>query len=216
MNIPTKYQANPFNNAIEILNGGDAFSAENYCSARQLHEALGVGRDFSNWFRDRVKQYGFELDEDYITISLVDTSSYSPDLANRNNSHKGKSKIDYKITLDMAKELAMIENNEIGRRVRRYFIQAEKAARAMLIEQANQVQPIEQVTKRIKDNGKFKYLIILHEQGHKIAKAMANETDPEAKYQLHCQLRQVNGALGIPTLPLNDTRKPEALENSLD
>lgn len=202
--------ANPFNNAIEIIHGDAGYSAENHCSARQLHEALGVGRDFSNWFRDRVKQYGFELDEDYLSSHVVDNISYSPNLANRNNSHKGKSKIDYKITLDMAKELAMIENNEVGRRVRRYFIEAEKKVRELLVEQANQVQPIEQVTKRIKDNGKFKYLIILQDQGHKLAKALAKEADPEAKYQLHCQLRQVNDALGIPTRPLNDRRGLEA------
>jgi phage anti-repressor protein len=200
MNIPTKYQNNPFNNAIEIFHGDRNDQEGEFCEARDLHGALGVGRDFSNWFKDRIEKYGFEQGADF-----------SPILA---KSLGGRPATNYLITLDMAKELSMIENNEIGRKIRRYFIEAEKAARAMLIEQANQVQPIEQVTNRIKDNGKFKYLIILHEQGHKLAKAMVQETDSEAKYQLHCQLRQMNDALGIPTPPLNNTRSPQSLQHN--
>ena len=193
MNYPST--RNPFTTAVEIIQGDLTNSAEKHCDARDLHGALGVRRDFSTWFKDRVDQYGFIEGEDF-----------SPNLG---KSLGGRPATNYMITLDMAKELAMIENNEIGRRIRRYFIEAEKKARELLVEQANQVQPIEQVVSRIKDNGKFKYLIILHEQGHKLAKALASETEPEAKYQLHCQLRQVNYALGIPTPPLKNIALPE-------
>ena len=103
----------------------------------------------------------------------------------------------------------MVERTDVGRRVRQYFIFVEEHTRKLLEEQASQVQPIEQVTKRIKDNGKFTYLIILQEQGHKIASALGKASDPEARYQLHCQLRQVNDALGIPTPPLNPKALPE-------
>jgi phage anti-repressor protein len=147
-----------------------------------------------------VKEYGFVEGLDF----------YS----NLSKTPNGRAPIEYQLTIGMAKELAMVEKTDIGRRIRQYFIKVEEHTRAMLEEQASQVQPIEQVTKRIKDNGKFKYLIILHEQGHKLAKAMAQETDPEAKYQLHCQLRQVNDALGIPTPPLNNTRSPQSLQHN--
>lgn len=36
--------------------------------ARKLHEFLGVGRDYSNWIKARIKQYGFIENEDYILI----------------------------------------------------------------------------------------------------------------------------------------------------
>lgn len=187
--MKNQFPDNPFATAVEIVRGDHLSSDEQSCDARELHGALRVRRDFSNWFKDRVEKYGFEEGMDF-----------SPILA---KSLGGRPATNYLITLGVAKELAMIENNEIGRRIRRYFIEAEKAAREMLIEQANQVQPLEQVITRIKDNGKFKYLIILQEQGYKLAKAMANEEDPDARYQLHCQLRQVNDALGIPTRPLD-------------
>ncbi len=81
---------------------------------RDLHEFLEVGRDFSNWFKDRVEKYGFEEGEDF-----------SPILANSIESI-GRPKKEYIIKMDMAKELAMVENNEKGRQARKYFIKCEK------------------------------------------------------------------------------------------
>ena len=76
---------------------------EQTVNARNLHEFLEVGRDFSNWFKDRVEKYGFEEGEDF-----------SPILANSTES-TGRQKKEYIIKMDMAKELAMVENNEKGR-----------------------------------------------------------------------------------------------------
>ncbi len=47
-------------------------------------------------------------------------------MSDRSGGSKGKKRRDYLITLDMAKELAMLENNEVGTKTRRYFIQCEK------------------------------------------------------------------------------------------
>ena len=87
------------------------------CNARDLHAALGVGRDFSNWIKDRIAEYSFVEGEDY-----------SPNLA-RIPGRRGQPRTDYHLTIDMAKELAMIENNDIGRNIRRYLIAMEKQAR---------------------------------------------------------------------------------------
>jgi len=83
---------------------------------RKLHEFLGVGRDYSNWIKARIKQYSFEENEDYIVCS--------PKRASKGSG--GHNLLDHHITLDMAKELAMVERNEKGREARRYFIGCEK------------------------------------------------------------------------------------------
>jgi phage anti-repressor protein len=85
------------------------------CNARDLHTFLQVGKDFSTWIKERIETYSFIEGEDY-----------SPNLGNRSGGTKGRGKTDYHLTLDTAKELAMVENNEQGRQVRRYFIKLEK------------------------------------------------------------------------------------------
>jgi len=103
-------------------------------NARQLHKWLGVGRDFSNWIKDRIEKYGFTENEDFVTIDSPDlgnqksgSSEFSPNLA-KTPKH-GRPPIEYHLTTSMAKELSMVENNEKGKLARQYFIQVEKQAR---------------------------------------------------------------------------------------
>jgi phage anti-repressor protein len=84
-------------------------------NARDLHAFLMVGRDFSNWIKERLDEFGFAEGEDY-----------SPNLANRSDGKPGKPRTEYHLSLDTAKELAMVERNEQGRKVRRYFIECER------------------------------------------------------------------------------------------
>lgn len=86
--------------------------------------------------------------------------------------------------------------------MRRYFIQRERQALELLQQQATEVQPIEQVRNRIKDTPKFRYLLILQEQSRTLARELAQCQHPRERFNLHCALRQVNNALGIPTEPL--------------
>ena len=80
-------------------------------NARELHEFLENKRKFSDWIKQRIKQYGFVENEDFTIHKFV----------------KGKAtQIDYAITVEMAKELSMVENNEKGNQARKYFIQCEK------------------------------------------------------------------------------------------
>jgi anti-repressor protein len=85
-------------------------------NARDLHSFLGIGRHFATWLNARIKQYGFEMDVDYTIISR------DPKWGNGN---RGATK-EFFLTLDMAKELAMVERNEKGKQARRYFIDCEK------------------------------------------------------------------------------------------
>lgn len=206
------------------------FQSENQqllCNARDLHNFLEVGRDFSNWIKDRIKKYGFVEGEDFFTIDMTpgeghNTVSQSEEALESNNyegeeAHQNwralesityaenfgqQGRIEYHLTVQMAKELAMIENNAMGRRVRRYFIQRERQAIELLQQQATEVQPIEQVRKRIKDTPKFRYFLILQEQSLTLARQLASCEHPRERFNTHCALRQVNNALGMPTEPL--------------
>lgn len=92
------------------------------CNARELHAVLQVGRDFSNWIKDRIETYGFVEGEDFVIAQTLS----SPNPASAKS--RAQKRTDYHLTLDMAKELAIVENNEVGRQIRRYFIQLEKKA----------------------------------------------------------------------------------------
>jgi phage anti-repressor protein len=116
------------------------------CDARTLHTFMVVLRDFSNWIKGRIRKYGFIEGVDFITISrspdLASGNLDSPNRANQVHGGEvvaksgenlgGRPTIDYHLSLDMAKELAMVENNAKGREARRYFIDCEKRALAQL------------------------------------------------------------------------------------
>lgn len=80
-------------------------------SARELHKALEVNTDFSHWFT-RMCEYGFEDGKDFTTFLSESTG--------------GRPSQDAQITVDMAKEIAMLQRTEKGKEVRTYFIQLEK------------------------------------------------------------------------------------------
>ena len=99
---------------VPVFAGTLAGQATPLCNARDLHAALGVDTRFDDWIRRRIEEYGFADGEDF-SSTLRKT--------------RGRPATDYHLTLDMAKELAMVENNAVGRRIRRYFIALEKQAR---------------------------------------------------------------------------------------
>lgn len=80
-------------------------------SARDLHKALEVSTDFNHWFT-RMCEYGFEAQKDFTTFLSESTG--------------GRPSQDAQITVDMAKEIAMLQRTEKGKEVRKYFIQIEK------------------------------------------------------------------------------------------
>lgn len=87
-------------------------------NARDLHKQLNSGRQFTDWIENRIKSYQLINDVDYFTISRkyeIDGFTESKDI------------LDYILTLDCAKQLAMVERTDIGALVRRYFIIVEKA-----------------------------------------------------------------------------------------
>lgn len=89
---------------------------------RALHEGLKVGRTFGAWMPGRVDKYGFVAGQDFETY---DGLSVPKSESSKSQPQKTK---EYRLTLDMAKELSMVENNEKGRLARRYFIWREQQA----------------------------------------------------------------------------------------
>lgn len=83
--------------------------------ARRLHEFLCVGTAFKDWIARRIADYSFQEGADFCSF-LSETPS------------GGRPAREYAISLDMAKELSMVERNEQGRKARRYFIECERRA----------------------------------------------------------------------------------------
>lgn len=91
--------------------------------ARLLHSQLQISTKFSTWVQRRIEEFGFEENLDYFPIL---GKSRFPFLGSKQG---GQNAIDYHLTMDMAKELAMLERNKVGKRIRQYFIAVEKEAR---------------------------------------------------------------------------------------
>jgi phage anti-repressor protein len=108
---------------VKVMDGEIGGLIVQVVDARELHQGLGVGRDFATWIKDKITEGGFEPEADF----AVNSHSPIPGSGNRG------AKIDYLLALGTAKEIAMLERNARGRQVRRYFIECEKK----LIEQAS-------------------------------------------------------------------------------
>lgn len=88
-------------------------------NARDLHSFLGVKTRFNDWIQRRLVDYQFSIDEDYLVVLNLE---YNP----QGGSEPRK---DFHLSIDVAKELSMVEKTDKGRQVRRYFIQKEKELR---------------------------------------------------------------------------------------
>ncbi|AGF76185.1 antA/AntB antirepressor family protein [Bartonella vinsonii] len=96
--------------------------------ARELHIFLEIGKRFATWITDRIRQYKFEEGKDFIKTQDL----RFPKLGSTKS--RAVTAINYHITLDMAKELSMVERNEKGRQARRYFIECEKKLRSQSVD----------------------------------------------------------------------------------
>lgn len=144
-------------------------------SARELHEGLKIKSRFNDWIINRIKKYDFIENEDYIcfTKNLV---------TQRENGQKGMAKEkDYFITVSMAKELCMVENNDLGKQFRRYFIEAEKQLQEIKKLDSYMIDdPIERAKRWIEEAEERKALMednIKKDEEIKVLKPKAEFTD---------------------------------------
>ena len=118
---------NDFAAIVPVNSGLIGGRQTNIVSARDLHKALGVGKDFSTWITDRITDYGFAIGSDYIVNKAISPKlGKTPTGAACSPIAVGRPGKDYLLSISTAKEIAMLERNEQGRAVRRYFIQCEE------------------------------------------------------------------------------------------
>ncbi|OLL54168.1 antA/AntB antirepressor family protein [Bartonella henselae] len=92
-------------------------------NARDLHTFLEVGKKFADWITERINKYDFVENRDYIVF---------PNFGK--NLQGGRPSKEYHLTLNVAKELSMVENNKKGREARLYFIECEKKLKSQSVE----------------------------------------------------------------------------------
>jgi phage anti-repressor protein len=89
-------------------------------NARDLHAFLDNGDHFATWIKDRIDQYGFAENVDFVSYS--ETSEKG-----------GRPRQEFALSIDMAKELGMVDRSEKGKQVRLYFIEIERRAKSGLM-----------------------------------------------------------------------------------
>ena len=104
-----------------LVNRPVAGQAQQTVNARELHAFLEVQTRFNDWIKNRVDEYGFIENQDFIT--------FTENLVN------GGRRIEYALSLDMAKELSRVERNAKGNQARQYCIDCEKRLSGSLIPQ---------------------------------------------------------------------------------
>lgn len=87
----------------------------NAVDARELHAFLGSKQEFAHWIKDRINKYGFMQGVDFTLFDKV-----------IKNPSGGRPTTEYFLTIDTAKEMAMVEKTAKGQEARRYFIACEK------------------------------------------------------------------------------------------
>lgn len=103
------------NELFNVTTNGDKLTL----SARELHKELNIAGRFSRWF-EQMSEYGFEENVDYTSVQNCTE-------VQNNGGIQVRELQGYQITLDMAKEIAMLQRNEKGKEIRRKLIELEKA-----------------------------------------------------------------------------------------
>lgn len=175
---------NPFPTVTEGRIGEAAVQTVN---ARDLHHGLEVSTAFKDWIVRRIADYGFQEEKDFCSF-LSESSG-------------GRPAKEYALTIDMAKELSMVERNDAGKRMRAYFIDCER---------------------RLKDRPAFDPIAVLNDPGamrgllltytEKVLRLEEENAALVPKVQAHDRIAESFGStsrrvaaknLGVPPLTLN-------------
>lgn len=104
------------NNLVPVY---ETSNGEKVVYGSELHEVLEVKSKFADWIKNRLNDCDAAEKEDFETFSKI--------------LEKGRPTVEYIVKLDTAKEMAMLERNEKGKQVRKYFIAVEKKYNRMKV-----------------------------------------------------------------------------------
>ena len=110
-------------------------------SARELHSFLEVATRYNDWITKRVRDYDFQENIDYVCLTEKKVTQTS-----EGKEGAAVERVHY-VSLDMAKELSMVERNEKGRQARKYFIECEKKLNSTTTTQVQVVGKAEDATR---------------------------------------------------------------------
>ena len=138
-------------------------------SARELHQVLGSKQEFANWIKSRIDKYGFIENQDY---QVFDNFIKNPE--------GGRPLKEYVLSIDMAKEIAMVEGNERGRQVRQYFIKCERELRQAALPSYQIDDPIERAKRWIKEQEQTERLALENKQQAETIEQQAEQIKADA------------------------------------
>ena len=188
----------------------------NSVNAREIHEYLGVKTRFNDWINRAIEKYDFIENVDYSILS------------------NGNSK-DFVVTLDMAKELAMLENNPKGKEIRKYFIYFEQKAKEVIVNQSSEIQLLQgmlntlskmdtrvsqlESSKRLENWQEKELHDLKNKKVYELAKKHDLTNDNEMVRKLHSRVwKAVKNKFNLPRyneLPILKFDEAKALINSL-
>jgi phage anti-repressor protein len=148
-------------------------SDEPVVSGRELHEKLEIETRYNDWF-PRMCEYGFVEGKDYCSF-----------LSNRSDGLAGKPRTDHILTIDMAKQLCMIQRSDIGRRFREYFIEVEKSWNSDEMIKSRALKIYERENKALTENNRM-----LEEANKRLTAEGAEKDERIAALENECNIRR--------------------------
>jgi len=155
-------------------------------NARDLHQFLEVETRFNDWIRERIEQFGFSENQDFVSFT--------------ENPVKGRPRIEYALTLDMAKELSMVERNEKGKQARQYFIECERRAK-----QAPPIDPMQ----ALNDPATMRGLLLNYSE--KVITLETKVADLEPKAQALDRISSADGSVCVTNAAKDLQVRPKVL-----
>jgi anti-repressor protein len=129
-------------------------------NARELHAFLEVGKHFGSWIQDRIQQFNFSQGVDFEVFPGIGKNS------------EGRPAKEYALTLDMAKELSMVERNDKGKQARQYFIECERRAKTNVMDMSTVLA----------DPAKLRTVLLAYTERVMALEAKVQEQAPKAQF----------------------------------